>query len=369
MKIACVIHSLDGGGAERVMAALCSQFAHRGHRVTLITLDDGTRDRHVVDEAVTRHPLDVMGNSPHLFAKFNNTRRRIAKLREAVRATSPQVVLSFCDRTNLLTLLAARRLDVPVVVSERSDPSQQNLGVVAEFLRRTIYRRAAAVVALTEASASYLRASTAANVCVIPSAVETPTVTSDRSQAARLCRLVGVGRLEREKGFDRLIDAFAKVAAGAPDWSLRILGEGSARRQLEDQARTLGLSKRVSFPGWVQPIWSELGEATIFALPSRYEGFPSALLEAMAIGVPSIAVDCPSGPRTILNAVSGGWLVENDTESLAQAIGWWIAHPEQREQQGQVGKQVLDHFGWQAMLDRYENLIGAAVDPSGAAKP
>lgn len=374
MKIVCIIHSLDGGGAERVMAALASRLVGREHTVTLITLDNGAVERHSVDERVIRQRLDLMFESRGLAAKFFNTRNRVTAIRAAIRKHAPDVVLSFCDRTNILVLMAARTLDVPIVISERSDPSQQNLGTVWEYLRNHSYRNATSIIALTESSAAHLRDRFPTTVQVIPSAVATPPIQSDRESAIRNCRVLGVGRLENEKGFDRLIDAFAAIAADQPNWTLRILGEGSARDRLEDQVRVLGLSDRVSMPGWVRPVWNELAESTIFALPSRYEGFPSALLEAMACGVPSISVDCPSGPRAVIQldpsglVEQNGLLVPNDTAALSSGIVRLIEDAEFREQIGLAGKQVVDRFNWETMVDAYEKTLVAAVNQSADVK-
>jgi GalNAc-alpha-(1->4)-GalNAc-alpha-(1->3)-diNAcBac-PP-undecaprenol alpha-1,4-N-acetyl-D-galactosaminyltransferase len=219
--------------------------------------------------------------------------------------------------------LATQRRQVPVVVSERSDPSRQKLGPIWERLRRQKYKRVDAVVALTDASADYLRGYLGRPVIVIPSAVDRPPMSSDRIVAQANRRIVGLGRLEHEKGFDRLLDAFSDLTVRAPegeqDWSLRIIGEGSMRGQLESKVQQLGLSDRVSLPGWIRPVWSELSAATIFVLPSRYEGFPSALLEAMAVGVPSLSVDCESGPRAVLTDNVNGLLVPNDLSAVQQS--------------------------------------------------
>jgi glycosyltransferase involved in cell wall biosynthesis len=366
VNIACVIHSLDGGGAERVMASLVSRLAARRHAVTLITLDDGGRERHPIDQDVARRRLDVMFESRGLAAKISATRHRVGRLRGAIREVAPDVVLSFCDRTNVLVLMAAKSSGIPVVVSERSEPSQQQLGVAWEHLRRRTYRRATAIIALTESSARYLRSRFPVAVEVIPSAVDVPPIRSDRRLAARSNRIIGVGRLEREKGFDRLIDAFSTVVAGAPDWTLRILGEGSMRPRLESQAWELGLASRITMPGWIRPVWDELASSTIFALPSRYEGFPSALLEAMAVGVPSIAVDCESGPRAVINEPHIGLLVPNDVASLAQGISKLIEDADWRESLGGAGQNVVERFGCSAMVDAYERVLrdaaGAPID-------
>lgn len=361
MNIVCTIHSLDGGGAERVMAGLASRLAGRGHRVTLITLGDGTSERHQVADTVARRWLGQMRPRRGLIDGWRSMRRRAATLRQAIADETPDVVLSFCDRMNILTLMAARPLRVPVVISERSDPSQQKLGVLWEHLRRHTYRHATAIVALTETAAEHLRRRFGQAVVVIGSAVDAPPMRSDRRAAIAQKRIVAAGRLEREKGFDRLIDAFAPVAAKHPQWRLRILGEGSHRTALEAQIQQLGLSDRVSLPGWVQPVWSELAAATFFALPSRYEGLPSALLEAMALGVPSLAVDCPSGPRAVINDPACGLLVRDCTEALTAGMLRWIEDAAERERVGQAGMQVVERFGWDAMVDRYEQLLARAA--------
>ena len=218
------------------MAGLASRLADRGHAVSLITLDDGSHDRHPVDDRVSRRSLDVMGESHGLVAGFRNTRHRMRALRGAIDDLEPDVVLSFCDRTNILTLLAVGQ-SVPVVVSERSDPSEQHLGRFWESMRRKQYRRAATVVALTESAANDLQRRLGRPVNVIPSAIDLPPLQSNPEQANRNRRIVAVGRLEYEKGFDRLLAAFSDLVIRAPQlvdgWTLRIVGEGSMRGGLE----------------------------------------------------------------------------------------------------------------------------------------
>ncbi len=348
-----------------MMAGLASRLATRGHDVTLITLDDAAGDRHPVDDRVRRQALAVMSESRGMIARIRNTKRRIRVLRGAIDQLSPDAVLSFCDRTNILTLLAARPTGIPVVVSERSDPSQQQLGRFWELMRRRKYKRAAAVIALTETSADHLRKQLGRNVIIIPSAIDSPPFVSNRTQADGNRRIVALGRLEYEKGFDRLLDAFSDLLIRAPHavdgWSLRIIGDGSMRGDLERKILALGLSDHVSLPGWIQPAWEELAEGTYFVLPSRYEGFPSALLEAMAIGVPSLAVDCESGPRAVIRDEQNGLLVQNDVSALASGMLRMIQQPESRERFGQAGKAIVDQFSWEAMVDAYEQVLEATI--------
>ena len=362
MRVACIIHSLDGGGAERVMALLCSQLASRGHDVVLVTLDDGGCERRKVDPAVTRLRLDVLTESNGLISRFQGARLRVKRLRESLVGLAPDIVLSFCDRTNILTLMAASGTGLPVIISERSDPSQQHLGKVWEWLRNKFYPQSAKMIALTDTVADYLSLRFNVPVAVIPSAIDAPVEFSNREAAIEQKRIVAVGRLEHEKGFDRLIDAFSQLSGEHDPWSLRLVGEGSHRDQLCRQVETLRLEHRVSIPGWIQPIEDELRLATIFALPSRYEGFPSALMEAMALGVPSVAVDCESGPRAVIRDPEWALLVPNDVESLRQGLSRMIVDHDFREQLGQSGRAVAEAFSWEAMTDRYESILRLAVE-------
>ena len=387
MRIACVIHSLDGGGAERIMAGLASRLASRGHEVHLVTLDDGRRERYEVDAAVRRHRLGVLGGGGGGLRRGWAFLRRCWSLRRAVATARCDVVLSFCDRTNLLTLVAGvglrtrsardggqRRQSwragprLPVVISEHSDPRQQTLGRRGEWARRRLYPRATGVVVLTEPVADFMRWLGCRAVRVIPGAVDPPPVRSDRGQAAENRRVIALGRLASEKSLDRLITAFARAAGDDSRWSLRIVGEGPEREALRRHAETLGVADRVSFAGWVRPIWGELAAATVYALSSRYEGFPSALLEAMAVGLPCVAVDCDSGPRAILRHGRDGWLVPNDTESLAAGLRRMITEPSLRERLGGRAPEVLRRFGWEPMVDAYERaLLDAIAGPAGMA--
>jgi glycosyltransferase involved in cell wall biosynthesis len=357
VRVACIIHSLDGGGAERVMASLCSHLAGRSHEVTLITLDNGRRQRHRLGPAVNWIALDVMSDSRDWISKLSNNRTRVARIRQAIIEVGPDLVVSFCDRTNILSLMAAKGVGIPVIACERSDPAQQDLGRAWEWLRGRTYRHASALVALTNESADHLRSRFTAPVTVIPSAVDVPPIHSDRQSAGEAKRIIAAGRLEYEKGFDRLLTAFSQLPASDREWSVRILGEGSQRSDLETLIKTLGLQRQVSMPGWIDSVWEELAAATFFVLPSRYEGFPSALMEAMAAGVPSLAVDCPSGPREIIREPDWGLLVANEIDALREGMQRMMHEREYREQLGRAGRRVTEQFSWERMVDRYEELM------------
>lgn len=353
------------------MAGLASRLSERNHHVTLITLDDASHDKHAVSDAVRRVPLDVMRPSGSPFRAMLNNLHRRKRLQKALRATEPDVILSFCDRTNVLTLMASASLGIPVVVAERSDPRFHPIGRGWNWLRRRYYPRAASVVALTAASAEAMRDWHPKPAAVIPSAVDTsrsPIKPAPADETGRRKIVLGVGRLAWEKGFDRLIAAFASVALRHPDWKLRIVGEGPMRDNLQRQMSESGLEQRADLLGWQCDIDACYRSADLFVLSSRYEGFPSALLEAMATGLPCLAVDCESGPREIIRSGVDGVLVpEEPATALSDELDLLMNDRERRMQLGRAASQTVQRFSWNAMVDAYEELLEEAADFSSAA--
>lgn len=360
-KIACVIHSLDGGGAERVMAGLAGRLAARQHRVDLITLDNGRRSRHALSKAVRWIPLDVMSTAH----RRTGWRRRIMSLRSAIDGGEYDVVLSFCDATNLLVLLATRGLRVcpRIVVSERSDPAHQSMGRLREWLRERLYPRADVVVCLNDDVAATLNHRMKLNTVIIPSAVDPPPSGYLQLRASRQdtspIRLIAIGRLEPEKGFERLLHSLGELARDEDvrAWQLKILGSGSESVKLATLAREQGIANRVEFCGWVDAVWPQLAQCDVFVLPSIYEGFPSAMLEAMAGGLAVIAVDAGGGVRAAIRHDQNGWIVENNATALTAGLRILLTDPDLRTRLSATAPQVIDQFGWDTMVDAYERVL------------
>jgi glycosyltransferase involved in cell wall biosynthesis len=192
-------------------------------------------------------------------------------------------------------------------------------------------------------------------VLAIPNAVAQPT-----GPPAPLERpvVLGVGRLERVKGFDRLIGAFAQVVREHPEWSLRICGSGTEHEALQAQIDEHGLGGHVELAGRVTDIEREMEQASLFVLSSRAEGFPLAMLEAMAKGLPVVSFNCPSGPRNIIRNGVDGLLVPNrDIDGLARAMILLIADEAQRHRLAAAGRQKAWRYGMETVGGRWEKLI------------
>ena len=364
MRLTLVIPSLRGGGAERVMATMANFWARRGWPVTLLTFDDGREPPfYALDPAVTRHPLGLAQKSGSSVQGVANNLRRAWILRRAVAASRPDVVVSFMDQTNVLVLLATRALRLPVVVAEHSDPAQQRLSWSWEKLRRLIYPQADAIVMLSDAAKSYFPPHIQERVRVVPNPVVVDRVVAGRPSDPPPVgpTLIAVGRLSQEKGFDLLLEAFALVAPSHPAWRLTIWGEGTLRGDLERLRDDLGLRERVALPGATGEIHQRMEEADLFVLSSRYEGFPMALCEAMALGLPVVSFDCPSGPRQIVRPGVDGLLVPAaDVGALAESLDLLMGDPAERHRLAANAPAVLERFGLERVMAVWDDLLREA---------
>jgi glycosyltransferase involved in cell wall biosynthesis len=329
MRLLIYIHSLENGGAERVVANLANYWASLGWAVTVVTVAPQARDFYVLDAGVGRRCLGLAGQGGGLFAGVVRTARRARALRRVLREVQPAVALSAMHTANVVLALAARGLPgLRTVGSEHNFPPKAPMGVVWETLRRHAYGHLHAVVALTHECAHWLeRHSHARRVLVIPNPVvwplsqHAPQVSPATSCAPGRQILLGVGRLSDEKNFATLIAIFTRLAPLHPNWDLVILGEGAQRAALSAQVQAGGLGQRVFLPGSVGNMGDWYARASLYAMSSHFEGFPNTLVEAMAYGLPAVSFDCDTGPRDIIrHGIDGVLVAPGDIDGMASAL-------------------------------------------------
>jgi len=324
MKIALVIASLGRGGAERMMSLLASHWAERGDDVVLITLEQADCDAYPLHPAIERVALGLVADSGGVARAVRNNAQRLLALRRVLQRCRGAIVLSFEDRTNVLTLIATLGLSRRVVVSERTDPTMHRIGRVWSVLRCITYPLADALVVQTARLLPWAAAVMLGRkrVHVIPNVLRSPTRVGPAREAVQrsVPVVASVGRLYREKGYDVLIRAFAAVAAEFPEWTLAIVGEGPQRGELVDLAHALGVAERLALRGWMPRPEDALADAAIFVKSSRYEGFPNALLEAMGSGLPVISTTCGGSEELVEAGVTGLLVAPDDVAATAAAL-------------------------------------------------
>lgn len=167
-----------------------------------------------------------------------------------------------------------------------------------------------------------------------------------------------VGRLNEQKGIDRLISAWAMVNKKHPDWCINIFGSGEDKDLLESQIARIGLKENVIIHTPVKDIARCYMESQFYVMSSRYEGLPMVLLEAMGCGLPCVSFDCPNGPRDIIEDGSNGFLVENgNVEMLADRICWMIEHEDERRWMGMQARESEKRFSVDRIMEMWDKLF------------
>lgn len=369
MRLVIFIGSLARGGAERVTTNMANQLFDEGWQVTIVTLSDASTDSFKLRPGVRRVALGLEGESANPLVAVVSNMRRIRALRRVLKDARPDAALGMMNTASALLAFAARGLKIVTIGSERGNPSTVRLGAAWSWLRRIAYRRLHAVVALTPEASSWLARDTGArNITVIPNAVvwplpdQVPRVDPDSVGQLGRMRLMAVGRLSQVKGYDKLLEAFAGVAARHANWELVIVGEGPQRSVLQAQLDRLGLAGRVILAGEAGNLVDWYQRADLFVLTSRHEGFPNVVLEAMAQGLACVSFDCEAGPRNIIRTGIDGLLVQDqDSAALATALDQLMSDSELRARYAARATEVRERFSSTRIVGMWRDLITEKV--------
>ncbi|MGM9488972.1 glycosyltransferase [Ideonella sp. YS5] len=333
VMLACESLAL-AGGVERFVCGLANAFSRQGMQVSVATAAPLPADwPYPLDEAVTRlgglpgksGRLDgVAGHESHGQILVTQWRigRTIARLACEAR---PDVLILNGLTTAASVLLADRSLAPRTICCDHNHFDARSRPW--RWLRARLYPRVAAVVSLTEADAARFRALNPRTE-VIPNA---SALSAEGPSLPRDPRVLAVGRLVAQKGMDLLLAAWPQVLASVPGARLRIVGDGPLRAGLHAQAAALGITGSVEWVAHSERMADQYRAAAVFVLPSRYEGMPLALLEAQAMGVPSVAFDCPTGPAEVLSADTGLLVPPGDTAALARSVVELLVDPARRQ--------------------------------------
>lgn len=354
-KLVLVISSLKGGGAERVMSTMANYWAERGTEITLITLDDpASPDAYLLHPSVNRVAVhSAYRRNPA--GKLWRTIQQIIAIRKVLKRTRPDTILSFLTVVNVFAIFASIGLPIRTVVSERVDPAKSS-GLLAKVWsagRRALYRHSDCVVGQTPPIRDWLVAHARVRaVAVIPNPLRAlPSMSVVREEV-----VIGVGRLTEQKGFDTLIKAFHLVRRLHPDWRLVLIGDGNRRDELVRLSQKLGVERSVEFTGWVENVEEWQARASIVAQPSRFEGFPNVVLEAMGMGAPVIA-STAAGEGLIEHRRNGLLVPVGDVQKLAEAMLELIEDAPLRLALGEAGRSVRDRFSLENIMPMWEAVL------------
>ena len=360
MRIIIVISSLACGGAERVVCRLGQEWSRR-HDVVTALFDITYFAYHPVGRVVDLRASTHAKYRGHLVSRLRLFRRRTEALASLFRNERPDLIVSFMESANIPSIAAAviTRDSDRLIVSVRNNPS-----VLRRHYRMMIpltYRIPRAVVAPSEGVLGALRGMGLpdSRLAFIPNPVPFEHLRRERdTQPLPTPYVLGVGRLHPQKGFERLVRAFARL--DRTDLHLVILGDGEERAHLQCLSRDLAVGSRVHLPGPVADVAVWYRHALCFVLSSRYEGWPNVLLEAMASGCPTVSFDCAYGPSEIVEDGRSGLLVpQDDIAKLASTIARVVTDGSLRDLLAARGVERAATFSVDTIAPRWLQLVAS----------
>ncbi|KNZ42034.1 glycosyltransferase [Acetobacterium bakii] len=315
MKVVFITRSMEAGGAERVIAQLVKYMTEKKTECAIITLNNGPA-AYELPAATVLHAIGKVSQNRRLdkILKYGEVRR-------LVQAIKPDIVLAMPEEIGIFVIPALWGTGIPVIISERNNPRVMPWRKGSRLFRRLMYPFATGFVFQTDQARDFFPLHIRNKSIVLPNPLDLGRLPKPFCGAKRN-EIVGVGRMNKQKNFPLLIRAFALFYENHPDYVLTIYGEGELQEELEKLARGLLPEAAVSFPGVTSELLEKIRGAAMFVLSSDYEGMPNVVIEAMAMGVPVISTDCPSGgPGALIKDGSNGLLVPvGDEIALSAAM-------------------------------------------------
>ena len=370
------------GGAERVITDKANFLANAGHQLLLVSYEQGQHPLpYELHPSVGYKDLDCRfftlskySLPLHIYHFFRLRNKFRKALRSTVEDFKPDVVVLASDWQTLMGAVVQSVNPIPLIaefhntyahIMRKVESSENWLRkVVTQFYyRQTIsnLRKCSKLVVLTEIDAQNWRQHFD-NVYVIPNPVtQYPEVIDDIPKDNG--RIIFVGRFNHEKRIDRLITAFSVIAERYPDWHVDIFGDGNEKENLLRQIDECGLVNRVVIHEPTKAIYDEYKRSEMLVLCSEHEASPLVLVEAMACGVPCVSLDCPTGPRAIINDGETGLLAKDgDVNDLASKIEWLIAHEAERKEMGRKARVFAASRKQDVVMGQWEKLYTGIIE-------
>ena len=352
MKIIFVIPKMTGGGTERVISLLSDAYVKMGFEVAIMQFA-GYEHAYQLNDKVEDFSVAGQSNgNPFVMLK------RLIRMRRYYKKNPDAYIFSFCIMGAFFSVIATFGMKRYMLVAERSSP--ENWDRVR--LRNWAYRRLNTVTFQTADGISYFPEDIAKKAVVIPNPID--AAIPARYEGRRSHRVVSVGRLHKVKNHAMLIDSFAAFSGQYPDYELHFYGQGDLEGELKQRAENLKISDKVVWHGFCGNVTKEVQDAGMFVLSSNYEGISNSMLEALAMGIPTICTDCPIGGARmyIENGVNGFLVPVDDREALTEAMCRIASDEALADRMSRNAVKVREHYS-------VESIAGQFLEAAGIAYP
>ncbi len=362
---------MRGGGAEGVVATLTSQLADRGHRITLVSHLEGkayelSTNVNLKDLRSWQYDTYAGNRISRIYKKAANRLLDYKNIKQLLDVEKPDIVISFLvDHLTQLILMCKGR--IPVISAERNAlvyPHGRN----NFYNKHILYRFADVVQVMSKHDKAWSR-NRYKKVIPMPNPLRFEPIDKEKYDDIYKGRrnILACGRLNPQKGFDKLIEAFSKISEKYPDWDVDICGEDMAHSDYSKVLLTLieerNLQNRIHFLGFHKDVDTVMQSHSIFCLSSQHEGFPNVLSEAMANGMACVSFDIVTGPSEIIVDGIDGLIVEDqDVDELALGLSKLIECSDLRYR---FGLNAIDHitrFEKSKIVDKWESMFQCVIN-------
>jgi len=347
-KICFVCGGLSGGGQERALTNFANTFAENGQEITIICLFK-------TEIFFNIHP------SIKIFWPSTNRERNnkliyaislIPYIRKTIKQINPDSIISFGDWFNSYTILATRFLNIRTIITNRMGPNLY-FGKLIEISNIVLYRFADAMIVQTERAKAIMQERYKIKyIHIVPNPIQPINIIKKNYYK----NIVSIGRLSKEKGHSVLIDAFKILEDNS--WKLHLIGDGPEMNNLINKISSLNLQENVLLHGHLKKFDYILAESSIFVLPSLYEGFPNALIEAMSIPMACIASNCVAGPSEIITHNVNGLLFRpGDADELAFLLKQIINDENKISELEKEAYKIREKYDMKKISNQFLNIL------------
>lgn len=357
-KLVFVVDRMSRGGAERVVAALANEFLSRQIEVHILTWLPKEEKEYFLKRGILRHCFKPLHRN-RVLTIFD----KIRYYRDLIDDINPDCVLCLgTPRTAVLLSIALIKRNQPLIISERNDPNRYPSETLIKRLRNLAYGNADGIVFQTEGARDYFNRKIIKKSTIIINPITGHLPEYYRGDRER--RIVNFCRIEQQKNLKLLIDAFEVLEKKLSGYVLDIYGEGAEKDNLIKYVEEKGLSASIHFKGYSNDIYDEINKCILFVSSSDYEGISNSMLEAMALGLPTICTDCPpGGAKMVIRSGYNGILVPvRNVEKLAGAMFDVLSNEELRVGLSENAVKIRRKLNVKSIADEWEKYIERVID-------
>lgn len=360
-KVMFHLHCLRKGGAERVVVNLAEQFKEHQYEVVIV-LTHQAEDDYQISEGIQKQFAGLALEEEHKNGRLKNFLMRMFRLRSILIKEKPDIIIAFGKNPNYRTMLAKLGTGIPVIVSVRNDPRVDYVGIANTIFNKVLLERAEGCVFQTQDAQMFFSAKLREKSKIILNPLHNKYLNVRRQNGKREKRIVTVGRLAEQKNQLLLIQAFEQISKEMPEYILQIYGgrtQDKTADNLQQYVKEHMLCDKIVFMGIRDDLQICLPDAALFVLSSDYEGMPNVVMEAMAMGLPVIATDCPcGGPRTLIkDGINGILTPVGDKDALIANMRMLLRNEEWAEKIGNQAKNIREIANIDTIYKQWEEFV------------